>query len=43
MARSLFQDGPYIDPPVASGTPLVSTSIEPLWVAATFTPVIFFE
>jgi len=39
MGRQLFQDGPYIDPPVANGTALVSTSIEALWVAATFTPI----
>lgn len=47
MARQYFQDGPYIDPPIASnpgvtgaaGSALVSTSIEALWVAAQFTPV----
>jgi len=39
MARQYFQDGPFLDPPVASGTPLVSTSIEPLWVALTYTPI----
>lgn len=39
MGRQLFQDGPFIDPPVASGTPLVATTIEALWVATTFTPV----
>lgn len=39
MARQLFQDGPYIDPMVASGTPLVSTSAEALWIGATWTPL----
>jgi hypothetical protein len=39
MGRQLFQDGPYIDPQVASGTALVSTSAEALWIGATFTPI----
>lgn len=39
MARTVFQDGPYIDPQVANGTALVATTIEPLWVAATYTPI----
>ena len=39
MARQYFGEGPYIDTMVATPTALVSTSIEPLWVAATFTPV----
>lgn len=39
MGRQLFQDGPFIDPPVASSGALVSTSIEALWVATTFTPI----
>jgi len=39
MARQYFQDGPYIDPQVVNGSALVSTSIEALWVAATFTPI----
>lgn len=47
MGRQLFQDGPYIDPPVASnpgvtgaaGSALVSTSAEALWIAAQFTPI----
>lgn len=47
MARQYFQDGPYIDPPVASnpgvtgaaGSALVSTSAEALWIGAQFTPI----
>lgn len=39
MGRQYFQDGPYIDTMVATPTALVATTIEPLWVAATFTPV----
>jgi hypothetical protein len=47
MGRQLFQDGPYIDPPVASnpgvtgaaGSALVSTSAEALWIGAQFTPL----
>lgn len=39
MARQELQDGPYIDPPVASGSALTSTSAEDLWLGATFTPV----
>jgi hypothetical protein len=47
MGRQLFQDGPYIDPPIASnpgvtgaaGSALVSTSAEALWIGAQFTPV----
>lgn len=39
MGRQLFQDGPYVDPQVANGTALVATTIEPLWVAGTFTPI----
>jgi hypothetical protein len=38
-ARQYLQDGPYIDPPVASGSALVSTSAEDLWVGSTFTPI----
>lgn len=40
MARQYLYDGPYIDPPVAS--PLVTdatTTILPMWTAATYTPV----
>lgn len=42
MGRQLFQDGPYIDPPVAPGTlpaQIVPGSILPLWVANHFTPI----
>lgn len=39
MGRQLFQDGPYVDTHVASGSALVSTSAEALWIAATFTPI----
>ena len=39
MARQLFADGPFIDPPVGLATALSSTSIEALWTAATWTPV----
>lgn len=47
MARTVFQDGPYIDPPVASnpgvtgaaGSALVSVSAEALWIGAQFTPI----
>lgn len=39
MARQLFGDGPYIDPQVAVGSTLVSTSAEALWIGATFTPI----
>lgn len=39
MGRQLFQDGPYIDPQVANGTALVSTSAEALWIGATYTPI----
>lgn len=39
MGRQLFQDGPYIDTHVASGTALVATAAEALWIGATFTPI----
>jgi hypothetical protein len=47
MARQLFTDGPYIDPPVASnpgvtgaaGSALVATTAEALWIGAQFTPI----
>ena len=39
MGRQVFQDGPYIDTHVASGSALVSTSAEALWIATTFTPI----
>ncbi len=37
--RQLFQDGPYIDPPVANLTTLSSTSIEDIWPGITWTPI----
>lgn len=39
MGRQYFQDGPFIDPPVASGSALTSTSAEALWIGATYTPI----
>jgi len=39
MARQYLQDGPFIDPPVASGSALVATTIEDLWLGLTFTPI----
>jgi hypothetical protein len=39
MGRQLFQDGPYIDSPLAGQTALTLNTIEPLWVAATYTPI----
>jgi hypothetical protein len=39
MGRQYFQDGPFVDPPVASGSALVSTSAEALWLYSTFTPI----
>lgn len=39
MARQLFQEGPYIDSPIAAVTALTLNTIEPLWVAATYTPI----
>src|SRR6185503_4472423 len=37
--RQLFNDGPYIDPPVANLTTLTSTSIEDIWTSTTYTPI----
>lgn len=39
MARQLFQDGPYVDPPVASLTALVATTAEALWTGAQYSPI----
>lgn len=39
MGRQLFQDGPYLDPPIANGTALVATTAEALWLATQFTPI----
>jgi hypothetical protein len=39
VGRQLFQDGPYNDPPVASGTALVATTIQDMWLGLQFTPI----
>lgn len=39
MARQLFQDGPYIDPPVTSPAAYTTVTIAPLWPAAVWTPI----
>jgi hypothetical protein len=39
MGRQYFQDGPYIDPQVATPSALISTSAEALWIGATYTPI----
>lgn len=39
MARQYLQDGPYIDPPVASGGALVSTAAEAAWSGPQYTPI----
>lgn len=39
MGRQLFQDGPYIDPPVANLTTLTGTTIEDLWSGILYTPI----
>lgn len=39
MGRQLFQDGPYIDPPVTAPGAYSTTTIAPLWPAASFTPI----
>jgi hypothetical protein len=39
MGRQLFQDGPYIDAPVAPLGPLSGTTAEPLWPSITWTPI----
>lgn len=39
MGRQLFNDGPFIDPPVSAPTSYSTTTITPLWTAATFTPI----
>lgn len=39
MGRQLFQDGPYIDPPVTAPGAYSTTSIAPLWPAASWTPI----
>ncbi len=37
--RQLFNDGPYIDSPIANLTTLTSTSIEDIWASTTYTPI----
>lgn len=39
MGRQLFQDGPFIDPPVTSPGAYTTTTIAPLWPAAAWTPI----
>jgi hypothetical protein len=39
MGRQLFQDGPYIDPPVVSPASYTTITIAPLWPAAAWTPI----
>lgn len=39
MARQYFQDGPYIDAPVAPLTALTATTIEDMWPGITWTPI----
>lgn len=39
MGRQLFQDGPYIDPPVTAPASYTTTTIAPLWPAAAWTPI----
>jgi hypothetical protein len=39
MGRQLFQDGPYIDGPVAPLGALTATTVEPLWPSITWTPI----
>ncbi len=38
-ARQLFNDGPYIDPPIANLTTLTATTIEDLWTSTIYTPI----
>ena len=40
MARQLFSDGPYIDPPVANLTTLSATTIEDIWTSTAYTPIL---
>ena len=39
MARQVFHEGPYIDPPVAALGALSATTIEDLWPGITWTPI----
>lgn len=39
MGRQLFQDGPFIDPPVTAPSAYTTTTIAPMWPAITWTPI----
>lgn len=39
MGRQLFQDGPYVDSPIANLGTLSGTTIEDIWAGITFTPI----
>lgn len=39
MGRQLFQDGPYIDSPIANLTTLTATTIEDMWSGIQYTPI----
>lgn len=39
MGRQVFQDGPYIDPPIANLGTLTATTIEDMWAGITYTPI----
>jgi hypothetical protein len=39
MGRQLFQDGPFIDPPVANLGTLTATTIEDIWTSTVYTPI----
>jgi len=39
VGRQLFQDGPYVDAPVANLATLTATTIEDMWAGITWTPI----
>jgi len=39
MGRQLFQDGPYIDPPVTAPSAYSTTTIAPMWPGVVWTPI----
>lgn len=39
MGRQLFQDGPYVDSPIANLGTLTATTIEDIWAGITYTPI----
>lgn len=39
QGRQLFQDGPYVDPPVANVITNTLTTIEDMWAGITWTPI----